>query len=215
MTFPKLSAAVYLAALCALPAAADTILSTGVGTGGGPALNSGQYVTQGWTQTANYTDVDISVALNSWSPGQGFHIDAYLTNTVGSATTPLATDSISDSTPTPVTYLLFSGLTLPAGTYYVTLASTDNNPAGALWPYECLGGCQPVTDTGVILLDQQYADNQNHGLLNTSDPYESIFIDGGTPVNITVTGIPLLPEPATIVMAAGALGLLAFLKRRG
>ncbi len=215
MTFVKLTAALGLAVVCALPAAADTILNTGVGTGG-PAVNAGQFEEQGWTQTVNYTDVDISVALYSWTPGEQFDIQAFLTNTINSATTPLASTTFSGSTPTttPTAYLLFSGLTLPVGNYYVTLASTDFSPGGAVWAYQCPGTCAITQDTGVTLDTQQYADNQGHGVLDAIDPYESTFIDAAPPVNLTVTGIPLLPEPATMAMAGGALGLLALWKRR-
>ena len=219
MPFFKLTVgAPLLLALCAFPGLADNILITGVGTGGGPAVNAGQFEEQGWTQTEDYTDVNISVALYSWTLSQPFHVQAYLTTSTDGVMTPLASTSFSDSTPdtNPVTYLLFSGLTLPTGTYYVTLAGTDSigiSP-GAIWPYECPSGCPLAEDTGVSLLAQGFADNQGHGLLDSSTPYESTFIAGSAPVNLTVTGIPLLPEPGTMTMAAAALGLLTFLKRR-
>ena len=71
--------------LCAaLPCAADTIIETGVGANG-PSVNAAQFESQGWTQTQNYADVSISVALFSWMPGATFNITAYLTDGTGPA----------------------------------------------------------------------------------------------------------------------------------
>lgn len=199
------------------PAAANTIINTGTGTLG-PAVYAQQYEEQGWTQTQSYTNVSISVALYSWTPGQTFDIQAYLTTAIGSGTTTaLATDSFSSSTPnsTPVTYLLFSGLTLPAGSYYLTLASTDStgsNP-GALWPYECFSGCPLTLDTGVALLTQGFA-NPSSGSENPTFPPASTFATGSTPVNLTVTGAPPAPEPASMLLLAAGLGALALRQYR-
>lgn len=208
-----------------LPAAADTIIETGVGAYG-PSVNGDQFESQGWTQTQTYDDVSISIELFSWLPGNTFNITAYLTNEIGpSATFPaLASTSFSGETPdhTPQSFLLFSGLTLGPGVYYLTLSSTDSaGEAGALWPSECPSGCPLMLDPGVTLVSQYFA-NQSFGAQNLAYAPSSVFMTSSPALNLTITDDtpePPVPEPATLSTAiAGMAGLviaMKFCRRRG
>jgi hypothetical protein len=204
----------------ALPSRADTIIETGIGVGG-PSVNAGQFESQGWTQEKTYDGVSISVDLFSWTPGATFDITAYLTNAIGPlALSPaIATTSFSGATPdsNPQSFLLFSGLTLGPGTYYLTLASTDNTGAepGALWPTECPSGCPKTLDSGVTLLSENLV-NQSVGIEDSIYPPASTFVTiPGTVLNFILQGAPSLsiPEPETFRAAIiGIAGLLAGLK---
>ncbi len=218
--------ALLVGVLCAaLPAAADTIIETGVAANG-PSVSGDQFESQGWTQTQTYEDVSISIALFSWLPGATFDITADLTNELGpSATLPsLASTSFSGETPdyTPKNFLLFSGLTLGPGVYYLTLSSTDSGgEAGALWPLECAFGCPLILDSGVTLVSQYFA-NRSFGAENLAYAPSSIFMTSSPALNLTITNDPPdspAPEPATLPAAiAGTAGLLIAMKfcgRRG
>ncbi|MGA7240789.1 MAG: hypothetical protein WBY44_34210 [Bryobacteraceae bacterium] len=209
--------ALLLVALCAaLPAAADTIIETGVGANG-PSVNGGQFEAQGWTQTETYEDVSISVALFSWMPGATFDITAYLTTEIGplGTSSALASMSFSGETPdsNPRPFLLFSGLTLGPGAYFLTLSSTDNGGGeqGALWPLECSSGCPLTLDSGVVLLSQYFV-NQSFGAENIAYAPGSIFMTSSPALNLSITNDPpdpATPEPATLPAAiVGMAGLL-------
>jgi hypothetical protein len=209
-------------ALCAaLPSRADTIIDTGAGANG-PSVNGGQFESQGWTQTDTYDDASISVALFSWTPGYTFNVTAYLTNTIGPLTLspPIASTTFSGETPdsNPQTFLLFSGLTLGPGTYFLTLSSTDNNGGepGALWPTECGSGCPKTLDSGVTLLPEYFV-NMVFGVEDSAYAPASTFISSsGTILNFTLTDAQSsTPEPETLRAAMiGIAGLLAGLKFR-
>jgi hypothetical protein len=203
----------------ATPCAADTIINTGAGADG-PSVNAAQFEAQGWTQTQTYANVDISVALFSWTPGATFDITAYLTNAIGPSAAPPALDSTTFSGETPdsnaETFLLFSGLTLGPGTYYLTLSSSDSagEEPGALWPTICGSGCPVALDSGVVLLSQSYSVNQSFGVQDLAYAPGSTFPPpSGPALNLTVVddGLqdPSIPEPATFTEAVIAMaGLL-------
>lgn len=207
----------------ALPSKADTIIETGVGVNG-PSVNAGQFESQGWTQEKTYHDASISVALLSWTPGAMFSITAYLTNAIGPlATSPaIATTSFSGETSdsNPETFLLFTGLTLEPGTYFLTLASTDSagEEPGALWPIECPFGCPLTVDSGVTLLSENFV-NFSYGVEDSTYAPESSFMTAQNSVlNFTLTDAPGLlniPEPETFSAAVvGMAALLAGMKFR-
>ena len=210
----------------ALPSAADTIIVTGVGADG-PSVNGGQFEAQGWAQTQTYDDVSISVELFSWMPGATFDITAYLTDAIGPSATSsaLASTSFSGETPdsNPQTFMLFSGLTLGPGDYFLTLSSTDNGGGeqGALWPLECGSGCPLALDSGVTLLSQYFV-NQSFGAQDLAYAPGSTFMTSSPALNLTITNDPpdpAVPEPATLPAAiVGMAGLLIagrFCGRRG
>jgi hypothetical protein len=213
----------FFGLLCAaLPCAADTIIEIGAGANG-PSVNAAQFELQGWTQPQTYDDVSISVALFSWTPGATFDITAYLTNGIGPSAPSfaLATTSFSGETPdsNAQNFLLFSGLTLGPGTYYLILSSTDNTAAepGALWPTECFSNCGSTLAPGIVLLSQGFV-NESFGIENTEYPPDSTFMTSSQPLNLTVTDDPQafsMPEPATLPAAIiGMAGLLIATKLR-
>jgi hypothetical protein len=191
-----------------------TIIDTG-DAAGGPSVNEFQYVAQGWTQTQGYDELSIFVSLYSYTPGVPFDITAYLTTSVGPSagvvSQALETTSFTGETPgtAPQEFLLFSGLTLGPGTYYLTLAGTESagKQAGAIWPAGCASSCTASVDPGITLFDEMYA-NGSFGVQNSNYPPGSTFNDWTTPVNLLITADPpsgLAPEPAA---PAAALFLL-------
>lgn len=207
----------------ALPSHADAIIETGVGVAG-PSVNAGQFESQGWAQEKTYDDASISVDLFSWTPGTTFNITAYLTNAIGPlATSPsIATTSFSGETSdsTPQTFLLFSGLTLGPGTYFLTLSSTDDTgeEPGALWPMECPFGCPKMLDSGVTLLSENFV-NLSFGVEDsTYAPASSFMTAQNSVLNFSLMDAPggvSIPEPGTLsATALGIAGLLAGIKLR-
>ena len=90
---------------------------------------------EGWSQVALYNNVTITAPLednSSGGPIGGVEGTVYLTNRIGPGTTaanlvaPPVT--VSGLTNTFSVRTLFTGLTLPPGTYYLTFRSTNSNP---------------------------------------------------------------------------------------
>jgi hypothetical protein len=90
------------------------------------------YAASSWTQTIGYANVSISFMGDAvFSTATGI---AYLTTGFGPGTTmadQIASTAFTVPFGSPSTeVLLFSGLDLPAGTYYVTLAADPGNQIG-------------------------------------------------------------------------------------
>jgi hypothetical protein len=192
---------------------AEAITIIDVGSAGsdlaGPAVQSAQYVQESWTQTYAYEDVTVSVVLFSFTPDVPFHVSAFLTTNTGASATPpaLATTSFTAVTNVGKSFLLFSGLTLGAGTYYLTLSGTDVGPfAGAIWEddLENFGG-PSVLDSGVTLAAPAFC-TVIRDIGCTPDvvyPPASSFSQNGFPSpDFTVTGTP---EPSTLTMVLSAM----------
>ena len=90
---------------------------------------------EGWYQNAVYNNVTITAPLednSSGGPIGGTEGTVYLTNKIGPGTTvanlvaPPVT--VSGLTNTFTVRTLFTGLSLPAGNYYLTFRSTNSNP---------------------------------------------------------------------------------------
>jgi len=90
---------------------------------------------EGWYQNASYNNVTITAPLednSSGGPIAGVEGTVYLTNKIGPGTT--VANLVAP--PVPVSGLtnaftvrtLFTGLSLPPGTYYLTFRSTNSNP---------------------------------------------------------------------------------------
>jgi hypothetical protein len=178
----------------------------------GPIVTSELYTQQSWTQTQSYTDVAISVFLGPRVENQPFHLGftAWLTTDTGPSATPppLATISFTDSTlyTTPQNILLFSGLSLTPGTYYLTLSGTDPDfQSAAIWAES--SGPQTL-DTGVSFPKQTVCGGE---CLNSIYPPSSPFSPIGTILefqqNLQIT---TTPEPATLLLFS--LGGFCFLR---
>lgn len=111
---------------------------------------------EGWSQTALYNNVTITAPLednSSGGPIAGVEGTVYLTNHIGPGTTvanlvaPPVT--VSGLTNTFSVRTLFTGLTLPPGTYYLTFRSTNSNPLSMSME----GSSTPVLTAGTGVSD--------------------------------------------------------------
>jgi hypothetical protein len=98
------------------------------GSAGGDTMQA-----SGWTQTGSYDNVSISAEL-----GNGFGVSAmsaFLTDKIGPGTT--AADVIASTSDLPGTSLetdlIFSGLSLGPGSYYLVLAAPGSVEVGNWW----------------------------------------------------------------------------------
>src|ERR1017187_5354835 len=121
--------AALLVTLTAASLNAVTIVATSGPDGGCLFANSGQALRVSWTSLQAYSNVSISVRLRTSSPSGAPPPQtsiAYLTSASGPGTTvakQIATAVVTATSEAYQAYSLFTGLTLPAGTYYLVLAS--------------------------------------------------------------------------------------------
>ncbi len=200
---------------------ASTIISVTSGSNCcGAGINVSDALQVYWTQTEEFQNVSVVVPLYSWTSGVPFHVDAFLTNSTGSVTAfpPLAMSTFSAATAfgSPMDATLFSGLTLPAGKYYLTLTGSDpgGGPNGAIWVAVEPGNptLSIATQAGVTVSAAYQA---NGGILDSEYAPASSFIaasnsygSGFSNYKITVTG-DAVPEPSTWLLLAGGLLFLA------
>jgi hypothetical protein len=141
---------------------------------GGSAVAATQYLQSSWTQSTGYTNVTISAWLLGTYTNGGYTpstATAYLTS---SALGEYSQDSFVFPYPQYSTQVvLFTGLNLKAGTYFLTLASSD--PIGGSWTDSLNGG--PGTTialgTGITLGHYVFTPPAN---VNASNPPASTFI---------------------------------------
>lgn len=166
--------AVGIFVLAALPAQAMTIASR---TGSAAASASGigcdacdTSFAVTWTQPAAYSGVAITANLLTID-GLAAGGTAYLTNSTGPGAAnvvPPATFTLPAGAPeTPAPITLFSGLTLPAGTYYLTISNGSGNLG---WAY-VYGGAAENTAAGVTI----GPDLQDFGALTAYPPAAATF----------------------------------------
>lgn len=193
----------------ARPAEADSVVvsvSNGNPVAGGIEVASTEYAQESWTQNAGYTNVTISAWLFSPIGPNGFLTEpgtAYLTSSVPGAPELVQTFVF----PTPpilsadaVSLTLFSGLTLPAGTYFLTLASTDLQGGGWADCFEqpSIPPCTITLANGVSLANASYS---HASLLDPANPPLSGFISTvpDQQFMFAVTGVAT-PEPGSLVL---------------
>ncbi len=201
---------------------AAIIIDTGIlNSLDGVAVYGQQFATMEFTLTQSYIDVAIAVSLYSFTPNLAYHINAYLTSGVGAGTVPpaLASSSFSAQTgpaPAALQQVLFTGLSLNAGTYFLTLSSTDiSGPQpGAIWLVSPLaGGSNPNVGTSGFCSLALCVPEPGFPPAST---FTFPVVDAYS--NLQVTGTPLsepdafVPEPAASVTLLG--GLAALLLRR-
>ena len=194
--------------VAALPLnAATVVVRTGTSTGA-LAFEGISALAVGWTQAsgASFTAGSITATVHSViGTATG---TAYLTNSLGvSASNVVASVPFSVSSLTPTTITLFSGLTLPAGTYFLTIANASLSLA---WDF--VGGGAPESlGTGVTsTTDSQ--DNITH-IPPIFPPSATSFVPataGGSSkvLLFAVTGTPAVTALPTGVPTLGTWALL-------
>jgi hypothetical protein len=109
----------------------STCASTG-GNLGDPT--TGIVTAVSWSQTSGYSNVTISAALDDLDGPTLTQFAAYLTTSIGPGTTAaqqIATANVTApqvGSPTATLTTIFTGLTLPPGTYYLTIYGSVNGP---------------------------------------------------------------------------------------
>jgi len=215
-----------------IPGWASTIISVSAGTAGVDETDTLGYTT--WTQSSGYTGVTITAELADFSSVEA-HGTAYLMTQIGPGTTSAdevtapAAISTSDFGLSSIT--LFSGLTLPAGTYYLVIAS-DGNLGWFGWPDPSI--VAPVTpfitkDSGVTTPTEPNLVINNTADVASFAPASDFASDGGAPdfgcttpcpglLLFAATGTPasttVVPEPSTGTLVPVAVGLGVFFYRR-
>jgi hypothetical protein len=157
--------AVGLLAIAAVPASAITVaVRSGTANGDLGNVNDVDSLYASWTQSAGNTYYGVSIAANlcsnNLSPASA---SVYLTNSIGAGTTvanQIAATTITTSAPctgvgaTPTT--LFTGLTLPPGTYYLVVS----NLSGALQWALVHGGATESVGTGVTFNSDEFTTDE-------------------------------------------------------
>lgn len=164
---------------------------------------------EGWYQNALYNNVTITAPLednSSGGPIAGVEGTVYLTNKIGPGTTvanlvaPPVT--VSGLTNTFTVRTLFTGLTLPPGTYYLTFRSTNSNP---------LSMSMEGSSTPTLTLGPAVSDLGGDGQI-TPDPFPpATAVTLSPPGNlfVTVTG-DLITNFAIPAISPAVLALLGF-----
>ncbi len=172
-------------------AAVTTLIDyTGVGTsslvpyigGTGGDLAAGEVVGMKWTQTVSYTNVAISVSVRAIDINHP-NVTAILTTNVGPTAT--AADVIATKTvnvfnffasPVYPMVTFFTGLSLPAGTYYLMMVGDANATQGTQNVNDLTGN--PVLDPGITL---ELADNQFTAVASIgATSINAAFVPGST-----------------------------------
>ena len=207
-----------LALSASLPAGAATIYDV---SGPSPfGFNNQNPVAIGWSSSLAYTHVSITIPLADLSAGgpmSGVEGAIYLMSQVGPATTSAnevaPPVSISGLTATFTPHLVFSGLTLGPGNYYIVFVSTQT---GSL-SNSMEGSSTPVKTTGTGITEIGWLS----GLTPAAYPPATTAL-GGTPeyanafMTITgdpaATGIPMLSTVGLLALIV-AIGVLAVYRR--
>jgi hypothetical protein len=162
-----------------------------------------------WSQTATYTDVDVTA--NLFTPSFPGVVDYSLVTEIGTGTT-FATSGIiqgSATTPTnPANVNLFDLSSLGPGTYFLVLSSPSPNTC---WQYNYPFQGNYSTAPGVTFLGDDWSYGSS---IDSAYAPGSSFSGATLPVEFQVTGTTAAPEPATLGMCLIALGGLAIFTSR-
>jgi hypothetical protein len=176
-----------------------------------------------WSQAATYTGVTITMPLedNTLPPIGGVEGTVYLTNQIGPGTTSannVATPvQISGLTGAFVTTSLFSGLTLPPGTYYLTLVPTNTNPMTSSPEGSSGGNINGTTGTSVTSVGGGVP-----GAVAGFPPASSVTLSTPDNIFVTVTGTlastpTTTPAPSSLILMMVTAALAAgvwFVRRK-
>lgn len=188
--------------LISLRANAATIVSDTGAAFTSYSLGPSDAWTVSWSSTSGFRDVAVTARVTRFG-NVGATGTAYLTTKIGAGTT--ASDEVAVASfafpESGADVTLFSGLILPAGTYYLTLVAAQG---GNSW----LGGdaVNPpptVTGNGVILNGQSYA-----SLIETYPPGSTFTASANTShLLFSVDGIAALPLGSTLASWLGDNGV--------
>jgi hypothetical protein len=183
------------AALGSLNAQITVVQRSGPQTSG-YSIFANQALGTTWSQTGAFSGVSVFATIGG-GPATGF---AYLTNKVGPGTTAAANEIASTPVSFPVASTenqLFSGLSLPAGTYYLTLAGTAGSWGGTNTP--------TVNKAAGVTLFADY----DTFTPAAYPPSSSFFM--GTSTNLIFRVTAAVPESSPAVQFLFGGGLLALL----
>jgi hypothetical protein len=177
---------------------------------------------ESFTTTTAYSNVTIALNLFNLGPSAAL-ATAYLSNAVGPGATAIATSSPASVPGTGVqaNFTVFSGLNLPAGTYYVVVAGNLNcDVAGIAWS-QSTGS--PALGPGVTLNGEGNT-SPFDGTPNVSNPPASTFVANAANFSILVTGTaggapaptttPIPPSIVLEVTGLAGLGIYQLRRRR-
>ncbi len=168
----------------------------------------------GFSTSAVYTNVSVFLSFLDFSEVGQMDLSVFVTDQIGSGTTVanekgsatphLTIPSSPGSPPYTITeFQVLSGLTLPAGTYYLTWRGTN------------FGGTFPRSisspDSSVIVVTNGASINQPFlfsGQANSYVPASSFTNQSGNNLWFRVTGDVVVPEPSTVIMALSGISLL-------
>jgi hypothetical protein len=192
---------------------ADTIITV---TGGSSAQGiSGSGTTaESWTSTGGFTGVTISVNIGTTDASNASgtawlmtQIGPGTTNSQQVATTSFVAPTVANFFSSPPLTTLFTGLSLPPGTYYLVLTSPSSSVA---WQ---LGG-SVTPGIGVTFQGAQSAFSG----VNSSFPPASGFSANARTFGLQVTGAPatspVTPVPSSLLLVLTGLAAAGLLLMR-
>jgi hypothetical protein len=169
---------------------------------GGPGL------AVNWQQTSLASGVTISAVLGAYQPPTSSTVTAYLTTTLGPASTMADLISTSNVTVAPYagtafSYTLFSGLNLTPGNYFLTVSVP-------IWIGWLTSSTPSLFETPEFMYKGALSTNLARGSVNTYMPSSDFYpiVDSASPAdyglmfNVSDNAGPAIPEP-------GHLGLTA------
>jgi hypothetical protein len=193
----------FMTALLNIQALSDTVISvSSTNDFGCLVIYSGQGYRVGWTQADSYGTVSVSAKLNS-EGAAGQTGRAYLTTQIGPGTS--VANEIASTNFTfplqPANLVLFSGLQLPPGSYYLSIIG-DSTTWGSCW---VMGSAtNAVTGNGVASLG-----GFGGGVDGSYFPASSVYANSGVPPEFSVLGTDL-NHPALQISQSGNSILIAW-----
>jgi hypothetical protein len=201
---------ITLATFAGVQVAPAAIIAQRTGNLSGVFVNSPTTIV--WTQTNTFTDVSISALLSSLLSSGNGQGTLFLTTQIGPGTTTdseVARVSVTGiPRATQVSTLLFSGLTLGPGTYYLTKVGTGEGGLG----WGSLNGFTTTTAPGVTILPT-LAGNSPEAYAPATNVLP-VFVEN---LGFSITGTLVdtqVPEPSSAVLMIGGMLALGYGVRR-